>query len=928
MFLYRPPCPHVSIVADKYDICTGETITFLAASWYTNYVYYQWFINGVPVIGEIDYRMISSSINNKDVIYCMITGTTCRDIKSNEIEITVRQKNVPTIVIDWVNLNQPETTGYICEGDEILFNSVITWGGSSPTYQWYSDGGSSNWNPIIGETNPYMRYTPIIIDLPYEKIACYMTSNSTCVNPSGVTSNIITLDVTPKAPVSVSINVNPSGITCDGTPVTYTAIGVNGGTVPTYQWYVNYISGNTIDYQMSAFTYTPSNNDLIGVVYRSNLRCIKDNPAIAYKISQVIDISPVLVEIESSPKSTGTFPETTCSVAIGDTIIISVTNVETVCGHEVYRWLIDTGTTWVAGGNSQVLILTAAAYLDRARINCEVTSDCPCSTNNPAYSNTIDIEIVSVSPRSISIASNVTICTGSTATFNAVSTGYAVPHYQWKLNGVNDGTNSSSYSTNNFPLTTTPITCDCREETGTPYLTTSNTIYAYVQSKCTPSVTIICSPNPSCDGQNVNFSISSSLCLGSTPTFQWQAQENVDPWYDIIDATNFSYSSNNLKNVDKIRLIVTTSLTCVTTSTAISNELSITVIPNVVPSVSITADNTCVTTLTAVTFTAVPTNGGDSPTYEWFISPSSTPSYTGGHVWVASLTYGAKTIICKMISNAVCSSLSQVFDIIYLPNCLCENCYDGYIAIPDGRCSKVVNTAPLGVSTTSIGVSSSYGYYSDHGTLFFDSTYNTDGTCPPNHYTGLTTGIWSSYGSSSLGPMNKCGIWTALASPTPQDIQFSYCFTISTSKQYYIGIGCDNYAIIKIDGNLIIQQNTTTLNAQFGLDETVTFKYWFVYPIYILAGFHVIELIGHNQQSQYGLGFEIYDATLSQMMEATDYDTFYNTYTIWSTKTKIGTQIQITSGNGYHCENGYTLVMCNGDPYCTKTLYLDCGQTP
>jgi hypothetical protein len=131
-----------------------------------------------------------------------------------------------------------------------------------------------------------------------------------------------------------------------------------------------------------------------------------------------------------------------------------------------------------------------------------------------------------------------------------------------------------------------------------------------------------------------------------------------------------------------------------------------------------------------------------------------------------------------------------------------------------------------------------------------------------------------------------------------------------------------------MDGNLIVQQNQPALTEQFGYDTSVTFKYWFVYPIQLTAGFHVIEILGHNIDFIAGIGAEIYDATLQEMINATNLTTFYNDHVIFSTIDEIGESIQIVSG-GLNCANGWTLVLCDGDdPYCLKTTYIPCGSTP
>ena len=83
-----------------------------------------------------------------------------------------------------------------------------------------------------------------------------------------------------------------------------------------------------------------------------------------------------------------------------------------------------------------------------------------------------------------------------------------------------------------------------------------------------------------------------------------------------------------LISVDKVQVILTSSETCITGSTATSNEITTRVNPMETPSVSITsndADNN-ICQGTSVTFTAAPINGGNSPSYQWKVNGSNVGS--------------------------------------------------------------------------------------------------------------------------------------------------------------------------------------------------------------------------------------------------------------------------------------------------------------
>src|SRR5690606_14537297 len=88
--------------------------------------------------------------------------------------------------------------------------------------------------------------------------------NNPCAASTAVTSNVITITVSPSVTPSVTITSNPATAVCAGTAITFTATPTNGGTAPTYQWLVN---GNPVTGATGA-TFTSStlnNNDVVSV---------------------------------------------------------------------------------------------------------------------------------------------------------------------------------------------------------------------------------------------------------------------------------------------------------------------------------------------------------------------------------------------------------------------------------------------------------------------------------------------------------------------------------------------------------------------------------------------------------------------------------------------------------------------------------------
>jgi hypothetical protein len=225
----------------------------------------------------------------------------------------------------------------------------------------------------------------------------------------------------------------------------------------------------------------------------------------------------------------------------------------------------------------------------------------------------VDLGAYEAQSASITIsASDTLICTGTQITFTANPVyGGTSPTYQWQVNGVNVGTNSNTFSSSSLNnndqvkvIMTSSETC----LTSTPV--SSNIITVHTTTSIAPSVSISSSQNIICAGDNVSF-IATALNGGASPTYQWQVN-------GINAGSNSNtFSSSVLTNASQVKVIMTSSYTCASAANVTSNIISITVNPIITPAVNITASATSICAGTTITFTAVPTNGGSAPVYQW-----------------------------------------------------------------------------------------------------------------------------------------------------------------------------------------------------------------------------------------------------------------------------------------------------------------------
>ncbi len=105
----------------------------------------------------------------------------------------------------------------------------------------------------------------------------------------------VTLNPGLPAGVSIAVSNNP---VCAGTSVLYTAIPVNEGTIPSYQWKVNGGNAGTNDL---IYSYLPENGDVVTCVMTSNLNCVTGSPAASNAIAMTVNTIPTDVSASANP---------------------------------------------------------------------------------------------------------------------------------------------------------------------------------------------------------------------------------------------------------------------------------------------------------------------------------------------------------------------------------------------------------------------------------------------------------------------------------------------------------------------------------------------------------------------------------------------------------------------------------------------------
>ena len=306
---------------------------------------------------------------------------------------------------------------------------------------------------------------------------------------------------------AVSITASSTSI-CAGSPVTFTASPVNGGSFPVYQWQVNGVNAGS---NSNIFTTTSlNNNDKVTVVLTSSLECAFPQMATSNTITMAVTVLP----------SANAGHDT--SVCIGGSVQLNAS------GGTSYSWSPATGLSNINIPNPVASPVTTTAYI--------VTV----SNGSGSCSSAKDTIIVSVNPFvtpavSITKLNGSSICFGDPALFSATPVnGGNLPVYQWRVNSINSGppvSNSNlftGFSLSNNDQVSVIMTSNASCLTASQAV--SNIINLSVQQLAKPQIT-------------VNNRVYNVTNPDAAATYTWQ-QKNNNSWANIIPlATGITYTA-------------------------------------------------------------------------------------------------------------------------------------------------------------------------------------------------------------------------------------------------------------------------------------------------------------------------------------------------------------------------------------------------
>ncbi len=216
--------------------------------------------NTCPAAGEFSYPIMITALPSGESVLSVQAS-----VSYNATYLTfLSLESVGTLTQGWTYVNNPAT-------------GQVTFAGSGTT--------PFNTAGIIVKLKFQLEPSFVVGSWPMLALNS-ITLNEGIPNPLPESVGYIT-GVNPNLPVSVTISASANPV-FTGTPVTFTAVPVNGGNAPQYQWEVNssVVTGAT----NSLFTYIPSNGDAVVCVMTSSDACIINNPAASGTLTMTVNV--------------------------------------------------------------------------------------------------------------------------------------------------------------------------------------------------------------------------------------------------------------------------------------------------------------------------------------------------------------------------------------------------------------------------------------------------------------------------------------------------------------------------------------------------------------------------------------------------------------------------------------------------------------
>lgn len=529
------------------------------------------------------------------------------------------------------NIHKQPTNTMLCDTGNTYFTVKAK---EAMAYQWQVNNGNG-WgnvtNNSIYDGTTTDSLTLINVNTSYHNFWYRCIAINGCNDTTYSDSAVL------KVGSNVAITTQPSAVTiCDSTNTIF-SIQATGNNI-IYQWQLNDGTG-WVDINNTSIYSGATSDTLLLTAARTS------NDGYKYRC-KVTDVCTVISD------------SATLSVQPADFTSISITLDDTLCAGDpasftattvnggtspVYQWQVNGNN---AGTNNDTFTISAPSSNDVVR--CYMTSNAPCPVPETSLSNEINMQVLpSVTP-SITITSDVgdSWCSGKENIFrSATMNGGTTPAYQWKINGTDIGADADTLWVpylHDGDLITCVMTSS--EHCTSPDTAASNSINMTIHQTTKLNIVIVANPDSIVCADKLVTMYAAFNTAGGRPYFQWMVNGK-----DIPGETNGTLQTTGLQDGDVVHCRLSTDTgTCVFPE--LSNPVGFAVKPLLAPAVSISVlylgnDQHL--------FTAMPTEGGMNPVYQWYVNGKRQVNQTGSTITLTGLKPYEKVWV-EMASSEQC----------------------------------------------------------------------------------------------------------------------------------------------------------------------------------------------------------------------------------------------------------------------------------
>ncbi len=588
----------------------------------------------------------------------------------------------------------PANAASICAGTTVLSWAAVA---GASTYDVYLNTGSTA-TTIVSPDQAGTTYSATTTPGTY---AWKIIPKNSFGSATGC--NTFTFTVNATVTPSVTIAASPTGTICAGTPVTFTATSVNGGTTPAYQW-----KKGTANVGTNAATYTDNalaSGNAISVVMTSNAAC--PTPATATSAAITMTVLP-------RPGATITAATDTTFCQGGSVVL----NANAGTGL-TYQWLLN-GAPIVTATNASYTASASGGY--RVAISNGVCTD-------TSIARTITVKPLPTA--SITPAGSQTICQGSVTMLTAnAGTGYT---YQWKRGGADiTGETNASYAAGTAGSYQVVVTSNGCSVTSTAVSVTVNP---------TPGATATAGgPLAFCQGGSVTLTGAASTTTGVS--YQW-LRNNL-----ITGVTTRTYTATT-SGAYRIRVAFTATGCADTSSPALNVNVS------TQPPATITQTGTSpICQGSNIRFQSASATGY---TYQWYKDGASIPGATTNSYFAT--TAGAYHVV---IINGTCTTITTDRTVVVNPLPTSTASATGATAFCEGDSVVLFSGATTGLTFqwrkngTDIPGATTSGYTAKATGFYTLISTNSNGCSATSAVINVTVSTMPVAAITPLGPLSFC----------------------------------------------------------------------------------------------------------------------------------------------------------------------------